>query len=220
MRPFFMHPLLLFTLLLFIPGPVLGQQPPHQAPQQPQAEPLESRYYLGLFASNHQHRSIGSNNDRTDTQGVGMVFGRFLTDHFRVELRGGADVEKNKPDPALDIGIDGYISAYMGLYYPWAPFSAFYAQAGISGVQATAFGPALEEPRTRLDEDDREVVVADFTGLDEDYLGTPFSASFLLGIDLNLFGNAYLTAEYGRLHRDTQSGVQIWQSNLGLRYIF
>ncbi|MDX1588793.1 MAG: hypothetical protein R3296_07625 [Oleiphilaceae bacterium] len=191
-----------------------------RAPQVPKPDAMEGRFYLGVLGSNHQHRSIGRDNDRIDTQGAGLILGRFLTDHFLVELRGGGDFEKDKPDPALDIHVDGYISAYMGLYLPWTHYSALYAQMGVSGVKGDAVGPALEEPRTERDENDREVVVADFTGLEEDYLGTPFSASFLLGVNLKLFGDAYISAEYGRLHRDTQSGVQIWQSNLILRYVF
>ncbi|TVP53202.1 MAG: hypothetical protein EA349_14380 [Halomonadaceae bacterium] len=223
-----MRRLLLIITCLLCPVIATAQQPqqpmPPQQPGLPEPEGLGDRWYLGVIASNHEHRSLGRFNDRTDTQAASLIFGRFLNDHFLVELRAGGDFRKNKPDPNLEIHVEGYISAYVGLYYPWSTFSALYAQFGVSGVEASAFGPALDTVVREKDEDGNEdprgTILVDYTALDEDYLSTRFSPSFLLGVDLQLSGDTYLTAEYGRLHRDSLSGVQIWQSNIGLRWLF
>lgn len=199
----------LLVLLLLASLPLYAQQQPQQPPQPPSPEGKEGTFYLGVMGSNFRHRSVGSRNERGNTPGFGAMFGRFLTDHIKFEIRGGTS-EEELIRPNLAVEIDYYASAYIGLSYDWSMFSRVYGQFGMSYVETSARGSALGE-----------FPLAD---IDEEYISQDFGSSFLFGLDLDFLGNSVLFLEYGRLHKgdatSTESGIQIWQSHAGIRYDF
>ncbi len=198
----------LVLVLLLAAQPLHAQQQPQQPPQPPSPEGKEGTYYLGLMGNNFRHRSVGDQHERGNTPGASAVFGRFMTDFVRLELRGGySEEEIIRPD--LAVQIDYYASAYIGLSYSWSMFSRLYAQFGMSYVETSAEGSALGE--------------FPLGNIDEDYLKGNFGESFLFGFDLDFIGNSVLFFEYGRLHSDTdttETDIQIWQSGAGIRYDF
>ena len=56
--------------------------------------------------------------------------------------------------------------------------------------------------------------------MEEDLFGTSFSTSWLLGLDLHLVNTWYLAFEYGRLLKDTDTNIKVYQAGAYLRYEF
>lgn len=196
-------------LVLLISSFAHAQQPRRQRPEMPEPESLKGTYYLGATATNFYHRSIGSNGDTANTPAYGLMFGKYLNDFIKVEVRAGAGHKTDGPAPNLEeVEIEQYASAYMGLYYHWSLFSRVYAQVGMSHVESSARGTDLGESRSP------------FSDLTEDYLETSLSPSFILGADVDLIGGSDLFLEAGRLHSDSVTGIQIWQYNTGIRFNF
>ena len=195
-------------LVLLVSSFVHAQQPRRQKPEMPEPESLKGRYYLGLTATNFYHRSIGRNGDTANTPAYGLIFGKYMNDFIKMEFRGGAGHDSDSPASNLEVEIDYYASAYMGVYYQWSLFSSVYAQVGMSQVESSARGTDLGESRTP------------FSELKEDYLETSLGPSFILGVDTELAWNSKLFLEAGRLHDDSVTNIQVWQYNTGIRFEF
>jgi hypothetical protein len=166
-------------LVLLISSFTHAQQPRRQRPERPEPESLKGSYYLGITATNFYHRSIGRNGDTANTPAYGLIFGKYLNDFIKVEFRGGAGHKTDGPAPNLEeVEIEQYASAYMGLYYHWSLFSRVYAQVGMSHVESSARGTDLGKSRTP------------FSELNEDYLETSLSPSFILGLDTDFVWNS------------------------------
>lgn len=186
-----------------------AQQQRRQRPEMPEPESMEGRYYFGVTATNFYHRSIGSDGDRANTPAYGLMFGKYLNDFIKVELRAGAGHDTDDPAANLEeVEIEQYASAYMGLYYHWTMFSRVYGQVGMSHVESAAKGTDLGESNTP------------FSELDEDYLESSLSPSFIIGADTNFLWNSNLFIEAGRLHKESSTGIQVWQYNTGIRLDF
>jgi hypothetical protein len=56
--------------------------------------------------------------------------------------------------------------------------------------------------------------------MEEGLFGTSFSTSWLLGLDFHLVDTWYLALEYGRLLKDTDSNIKVYQAGTYLRYEF
>ena len=196
-------------LVLLMSSFAHAQQPRRQRPEMPEAESLKGTYYLGVTATNFYHRSIGSNGDTANTPAYGLMFGKYLNDFIKVEVRAGAGHKTDGPAPNFEeVDIEQYASAYMGLYYHWTLFSRVYGQFGVSHVESSARGTDLGESQTP------------FAELEEDYLKNSLSPSFIIGMDTDFLWNANLFIEAGRLHSDTVTDIQIWQYNTGIRFDF
>lgn len=197
-------------LALLVTSFAHAQQPRQQKkPEMPEPESLKGRYYLGATATNFYHRSIGNDGDTANTPAYGLVFGKYLNDFIKMEIRAGAGQDSDAPAPNLEeVEIDHYGSAYMGVYYQWSLFSSVYGQAGITRVESSAEGTDLGESATP------------FSELDEDYLQGSLSPSFILGADTNFVWNSKLFLEAGRLYDDAANNIQVWQYNAGLRLEF
>lgn len=197
-------------LALLVTSFAQAQQPRQQKkPKMPEPESLKGRYYLGATASNLRHRSVGSDGDAADTPTYGLVFGKYLNDFIKLEVRGGTGYDSDTPAPNFEeLEIDYYASAYMGLYYHWSMFSRIYGQVGMSRVESSARGTDLGESGTP------------FENIDEDYLGTSLSPSFILGLDTDFVWGSDLFVEAGRLYSDSATEIQIWQYNGGIRLEF
>jgi len=193
-------------MLLSLTASAQEQMPQQQQqPEMPEPEGKADTWYLGLTATNFHHRSVGQFNETANTMAGGLKFGRFMTDHIKMELRGGWGMERDHVTSDLQVEIDHYASAYIGVLYPWSMFSRVYAQFGVSWVEAEARG---------------EVGEGEFDDISDDYFNGNFGDSFLFGIDFDFIGNSHIFLEAGRLHSDTTTEIQLWQYNTGLRFDF
>ncbi|MEQ6884558.1 outer membrane beta-barrel protein [Salicola sp. Rm-C-2C1-2] len=198
--------LLIVSALLVASLPGLAQQR-QKRPQQQEADSKAGEYYLGVTGSHFRHKKLSDGNGKATVTTTGVVFGKFLNDHVKVEARGGAAPSPEEETANLELDIDYYASAYIGVYYHWTMFSRAYAQFGMSHVETTA---------TRTSEDDDGNV----TVTEDSYLETSLSRSWLVGTDVDFIGNSSVFVEYGQLHQDTTSHIRIRQWNLGLRLDF
>ncbi|MGM0434002.1 MAG: outer membrane beta-barrel protein [Pseudomonadota bacterium] len=194
------------ALLVATSLPAMAQQRPKR-PQQPEPESKAGEYYLGVTGSHFRHKKLSDGNGKATVTTSGIVIGKFLNDYVKVEARGGAAPSPQEETADLELDIDYYASAYIGVYYHWTMFSRAYAQFGMSHVETTA---------TRTSEDDDGNV----TVTEEPYLETSMSRSWLVGTDVDFIGNSSLFVEYGQLHQDTTTSIRIRQWNVGLRLDF
>lgn len=123
-------------LLASLPG--MAQQR-SKKPQEAEAESKAGEYYLGITGSHFRHKHIGGGNNKATVTAAGVVFGKFLNDYVKMEARGGSAPSPPQEESAnLELDIDYYASAYIGVYYHWTLFSRAYAQFGMSHVETTA----------------------------------------------------------------------------------
>ncbi|UZE94864.1 porin family protein [Alkalimarinus alittae] len=156
-----------------------------------------------------------------------FTMGTYITDYVKTEMRFGVGLtDDTVPGTKLQrdangdlVKVDGknvvvasdatfelnhFVSWYMGLHYPLAEWTSIYGQLGMSYVNADA----LAEPKSTWDD------------LPDTYPGSKFSMSWLAGFDFKIIEDWYITAEAGRLHRSSASGIQTLQYGLGLKYEF
>jgi hypothetical protein len=193
----------------------------------------ERSYIAGSLALN-EFRSIELPIARSDTGGIvqrkfpltaqtyalAFTYGTYITEHFKTELRYGRGVRDDTLDKLLDINLNHWFSWYMGGTHPVTEDLSAYALYGVSFYEADM---------TRR-EDIRKVgggsdslsefqkVQPSETELDDDFFGTNFSTSWMLGIDYRIDKGLYLAFEYGRLLRDTDTKFKVYQAGIHLRY--
>lgn len=172
----------------------------------------EDLHYVGLLATAFNHRSIGTTTDEAAWgNGATLVMGGHLTDLFHAELRaGGGITDADVPNSNLSLAIDYFASWYIGLHYPIGEYGNVYGQFGFSYIEGEA---ELRQPEAAQNRQ--------FERFDnEEFPGSSFSVSWLVGLDLELVDNTYLVFEGGRLFEDTETEVNAFQFSSGLRYEF
>ena len=178
----------------------------------------EGRYYAGILGTTINHRSVveiievDDSRVRTTTDawgsGATLVAGKNISELFHVEFRAGAgldDAELRANQASLEI--DHFASWYIGLHYPVTTYANLIGQFGFSYIRGDA-------------ELNNAQAVEDFPDLSQEYPGSSFSVSWLLGLDFELIDNTYLVFEGGRLFKDTETDVNAFQFSSGLRYEF
>lgn len=190
--------------------------------QENQSEKLrQDKHYVAFLAGNLQIRSIESavvndddaivdiKNDSGSLNNGTLVIGGHISELFHAEVRAGGGISDAKIQQDLTLGIDYFVSWYMGIHYPLTDFANIYGQFGFSHIQGTA---ELRNPDER-----RNSRYRDFP---EEFPESSFSVSWLAGIDLELFDSTFLVLEGGRLFKDTETDVSAFQFSTGLRYEF
>lgn len=156
------------------------------------------------------------------TYALAATYGTYITDNFKTELRYGRGIVDDTLDEILDININHYFNWYIGGAYPVTDEISAYGLIGVSFYEADITRreqvrkftlPGDTIPKT-------EKVQPSPYDLDEDLFGTKFSMSWMLGFDYHLEGNWYLAFEYGRLLKDTDSNIKVYQAGTQLRYEF
>lgn len=213
-RPIRIHTLLFPALLM----------PLAVSPQEAQAQETQARedlYYVGVIGTRVQLRSLesaiadaddnvtGVTADSADLNAASLIVGGHISDLFHAEFRFGGGVSDAGVRNDLTISLDYFASWYFGIHYPLTDYAHAYAQFGFTHLQGEA---ELANPdanrNSRYDE-----LVGDFPD-------SSFSASWLVGLDLELFNNAYLVLEGGKLFEDTVTDITGYQFSSGLRYEF
>jgi hypothetical protein len=197
------------------------------------------RDYVALSAALNEFRSVrlilkrvGGNNPNTTAQdffpltaqtyGMSFTWGTYITEMFRTEIRYGTGIRDDSFRGALDVNINYWLNWYIGATYPVTEYASVYAQYGLSHYEAD-----VTRRQIRIKEAGDADGNLGYVTLEPDkktihpgLFETSFSTSWLLGLDLHLFDTTYLAMEYGRLLRDTETNIKVYQANLQLRYEF
>lgn len=197
--------LALLSVALLAPQSVSAQDPPVSAPEESRA----GRTYLGVMGTRLNYRSVDK-----DLLGqgwssmVGVVLGTHVSEHFHAELRAGSGLAAGRIDGELEVNIDYYVSWYFGGHYPITTYSNIYGQFGFTHLQGEA----------ELVEGSQGQNYAEIA--EEEYPGSSFSTSWLLGLDFEAVDNGFVFLEAGKFFEDTDTNSNVFQYNFGLKYEF
>ncbi|MDC0663523.1 outer membrane beta-barrel protein [Marinobacter sp. SS21] len=176
----------------------------------------EELHYVGLLATALNHRSIGETTKGAAWSNAGtLVVGGHLSELFHAELRAGGGLSEGTVDGELELDIDYFASWYIGLHYPVTSYANVYGQFGFSHISGDAELTAKGLAR-QADPDD----ASPYADLESKYPDSEFSVSWIIGADVQVFDNAYLVLEGGRLFKDTGTGANTFQFSSGVRYEF
>lgn len=209
-------------IALFLPTVLLASQDIAAQAAQAAAEPArQDLYYLGLIGSLVQLRSLESaitddNDQVTDViadsaslNTASLIIGGHISELFHAEIRLGGGLSEAEVSRDFTIRLDYFASWYFGIHYPLTDFANGYAQFGFTHLQGEA---ELANPDAN-----RNSRYDDLAG---DFPDSSFSASWLIGLDLELVDNGYLVLEGGKLFEDTVTDITGYQFSTGLRYEF
>lgn len=192
------------------------------------------RDYIAIGVALNEFRSIelileerGSVVDRefpltAHTYATSFTLGTYITENFKTELRAGKGIVDDTLKRAMDINLNYWFNWYIGPTYPVTDYMSAYALIGLSHYDADVTRREIEfviaqngtaRPRTTT-------VSPSTTRMEEGLFGTSFSTSWLLGLDFHLVDTWYLAFEYGRLIKDTESNIKVYQAGTYLRYEF
>jgi len=156
------------------------------------------------------------------TYGASIAYGTYITEHFKTEVRYGAGILDDTLDNALDIKLNYWFNWYIGATHPVTDYMSAYALYGVSFYDADVTRREVK----RVVGGSGTTVARELTlhpsyeDMEEDLFGTSFSTSWILGIDFGLIDQWFLAFEYGRLIRDTDSNIKVYQGGAYLRYEF
>lgn len=159
--------------------------------------------------------------ETAQTYGVNFAYGEYLNDYFKTELRSGFGIKDDTVKEALDVNLAYWVSWYIGFQHPITDYMSGYIMYGVSYYEADETRrqtviierPAQSNPRPVLVEPSPEA-------LEPGLFETQFSQSWILGLEFSLIDDWFLGVEYGRLIKDTDSGIKVRQAGAHLRYEF
>ena len=177
----------------------------------PKKEGLDYISLNAIYLDFHGLDGSGSASNKLAT----ATMGTYITDYVKVETRLGVGVANDTLNgykaegediviSEADFTIDYFFSWYMGMHYPLAEWSSVYLQLGASYVD----GNINAEDGSTYEE------TAD------EFLSSKFSMSWLAGLDFEITKDWYATIEAGRLHRGSQSDIDLSHYGLGIKYEF
>ena len=190
----------------------------------PKKEGLDYMSYNVIYLDFHGMDNGASASNRMST----FTMGTYITDYVKVETRLGlgmtdddvagskllrdenGDLVKDDDGRNIivasnaDFAVDYFFSWYMGMHYPLAEWSSAYFQLGASYVAGEI---SAEEGSTNKK-------------LADEFLSSKFSMSWLAGLDFEITEDWYATVEAGRLHRGSQSDIDLLHYGLGIKYEF
>jgi len=155
------------------------------------------------------------------TYGSSVALGTYITNYFKTELRFGKGLREDTiGDGSMDINLNYWFNWYIGGTYPVTEYASAYALYGVSFYDADVTRYQIKKTLPQ-DVGTIEVIVQPSSiEMEEELFGTKFSQSWMLGLDFHLFEEWYLALEYGRLLRDDDSNIKVYQAGAYLRYEF
>lgn len=158
--------------------------------------------------------------ETAQTYGAFGVMGTYITQYVKTELRFGTGLKDDTIQRALDVNIHYWLAWYMGATYPITDYMSAYGLYGVSHYDADV---TRREIRITVDGGEGTLpqtynAMPSSSRMEEDLFGTSFSTSWLLGLDLRITPEWYLAFEYGRLLRDTDTNIKVYQGSMQLRY--
>jgi len=156
------------------------------------------------------------------TYGASITLGTYITDYVKTELRYGMGVRDDTVRRAMDINISYWLNWYMGATFPVTDYMSVYGLYGVSHYEADVTRREIDE--AFVDPDTFQTITRRVQPsrlqMEDDLFGTSFSTSWLLGLDFALNQDWFLAFEYGRLLRDTDTNIKVYQGGTYLRYEF
>tara|TARA_R110002049_G_scaffold290694_1_gene474264 strand:+ start:1454 stop:2164 length:711 start_codon:yes stop_codon:yes gene_type:complete len=221
-----------FAIILFFSGSAQAQQ---NTPIMPLSK--EGKTYISASIVLNEFRSVAlpiaksSEPDFTiqtkfpltaQTYALAFTYGTYIAENFKTEIRYGTGIIDDTLDELLEININYYFNWYIGGTLPVTDYMSAYALAGVSFYDADVTRHEVLRkilpPGEQLSENAK--IQTNTETLSDDLFGTKFSMSWLLGLDLKLNDSWYLAFEYGRLLRDTDTNIKVYQAGTQLRYEF
>lgn len=210
-----------------------------QAQQDAQAKPpsKEGKSYVSASIVLNEFRSVelvevlsSDPSSRTayyfpltaQTYGIAATYGTYITDNFKTEVRYGTGVADDTLKELLTININYYFNWYIGGTLPVTDYMSVYALSGISFYDADVTKREVLKKGIIPSGTQQPIQAKVRPGpsIDDELFGTKFSMSWILGFDLKVYDNWYLAFEYGRLIKDTDSNIKVYQAGTQLRYEF
>jgi len=153
------------------------------------------------------------------TYGMSIAYGTYITENFKTEVRYGTGLRDDTVDGAMDININYWFNWYIGASHPVTDYMSAYALYGVSFYEAdftrreiSRLFPATPATTLTLQPSRFE--------MEDELFGTNFSTSWILGLDFHLIDEWFLAFEYGRLIKDTDTNIKVYQAGAYLRYEF
>lgn len=219
-----------FFIILFFSGAAQAQQNTQIKPPSKEGKSYASvSFVLNEFRSvslpfaetRNPAITIGGKFPLTaQTYALAFTYGTYITENFKTEIRYGRGVVDDTIDEMLDVNINYYFNWYIGGTLPVTDYMSAYALAGVSFYDADTTRREVKR-NLRLGRLPQDYIIQPNTyEIDKDLFGTRFSMSWMLGLDFNLNESWYLAFEYGRLLKDTDSNIKVYQAGTQLRYEF
>lgn len=189
-----------------------------------QEEMREGRTYLGLMATQLNHRSVDEVLAGQGWSSMGsLILGTHVSEYFHAELRAGSGLASGKVDDELEVDIDYYLSWYFGGHYPVTGYANLYAQFGFTHLKGesklTPFGRyRAETPQNELPDELQGPTYRDLAAMK--YPDSSFSTSWLVGLDIEAINNGFVFLEAGKFFEDTGTNANVFQYSLGVKYEF
>lgn len=152
------------------------------------------------------------------TYALAVTYGTYITENFKTEIRFGKGVIKDTVDEVLDINMSYYFNWYIGGTLPVTDYMSAYSLIGVSFYDADIKRREVSRKFLKGSFDETELVQPLPELFKDGLFGTKFSMSWLLGVDFKLKENWYLAFEYGRLLKDTDTNIKVYQAGTQLRY--
>ena len=155
------------------------------------------------------------------TYALSVAYGTYITENFKTEVRYGRGIRTDTLDGALEINISHWFNWYIGGTYPVTDYMSAYAMYGVSFYEADVTRHEIEKEIQGSEfQVETLVLQPSVVAMEEGLFGTNFSTSWLLGLDFELSDQWFLAFEYGRLLRDTDTNIKVYQAGSYLRYEF
>tara|TARA_R110001592_G_scaffold52649_8_gene161284 strand:- start:14821 stop:15564 length:744 start_codon:yes stop_codon:yes gene_type:complete len=154
------------------------------------------------------------------TYALMATYGTYITENFKTELRYTTGIKSDTLDEMLKININYAFNWYIGGTLPVTDSFSAYALVGVSFYDADV---TRYEVTRKLPGDigtSEQNIQPSPTEVEDGLFGTKFSMSWMLGFDYMLDENWFLAFEYGRLLKDTDTNIKVYQAGTQLRYEF
>ncbi len=161
-------------------------------------------------------------NKSAHTYGMAMSFGWYLNETFKTEWRFGKGIRSDTIKEVYEINFDHWVNWYIGAQKPVTEFLKAYLLVGVSKYKADVKRSEIGRFKTFGPNQAEEFVYVQPSPFRNQpgLFGTHYSMSWMLGADIHLKDQWFLTVEYGRLLKDTNTGIEVHQLNTHLKYEF
>lgn len=155
------------------------------------------------------------------TYGLSVIYGSYLDDTFKAEFRYGKGIKEDTLKGAKDVNLDHWIATYMGAEQEITDYFNAYALLGLSYYRADVTRHEVIRTVSESAISNAELAVQPSPFVAESHLfKTNFSLSWIIGGDYKLSDQWYLSFEYGRLLKDTDTNIEIDQYSTYLKFEF
>ncbi len=158
------------------------------------------------------------------TYGLSLIYGSYLDDTFKTEFRYGKGIRDDTLEYAKDVNLNYWMGFYLGADQDITDYMKAYGLVGISHYRADV---TRREVLREIPTDTGSGIITDDLAVqpsvfeaEPNLFKTNFSLSWILGLDYKLSDQWYLSFEYGRLLKDTDTSIEIDQYSTYLKFEF